>query len=89
MEKKPELLIIKCELLSKTGDTAEARNVLRTLENGGASNSDLNYVKGLIELYDGDSTKAKKFFTEGLKYDPDNQKLKTVLNNAKKGEQLK
>lgn len=40
-------------------------------------------------MYSGDSTKAKKFFTEGLKYDPDNQKLKTILNNAKKGEQLK
>jgi len=59
--------------------------MLRSLENGGVSNSDLNYLKGLIELYSGDSIKAKKFFTEGLKFDPDNLKLKAILNNAKKG----
>ena len=62
---------------------------MRRLENGGVSNGELNYLRGLIELYSGDSGKAKKFFMEGLKFDPDNQKLKTVLNNAKKGEQLK
>jgi len=82
-------MLIKCELLAKTGDTDEAKNVLRQLEGTGTSTSDTNYLRGLIELYSGDSTKAKKFFQEGLKYDPENDKLKKIHKNATKGEQLK
>ena len=89
VQNRPDLLLIKCELLAKTGDTDEAKNVLKNAEGSGASTGDINYLRGLIELYSGDSGKAKKYFMEGLKYDPDNEKLKKTYNNAKKGEQLK
>lgn len=46
--------------------------MLRMLEGSGGSSTDVNYLKGLIELYSGDSGKAKRHFQEGLKYDPDN-----------------
>jgi hypothetical protein len=47
------------------------------------------YVKGLIELNSGDSNRAKKFFSEGMRLDPDNQKIRQSLLKAKKGEALK
>lgn len=50
---------------------------------------DFWYLKGIIELYGGESGRAKKFFTEGLRLDPDNQKCKKALYTAKKCEQLK
>jgi hypothetical protein len=28
------------------------------------------YLKGIIELYNGDSVKAKKYFAEGMRLDP-------------------
>lgn len=28
------------------------------------------YLKGIIELYSGDSAKAKNYFTEGIRLDP-------------------
>lgn len=62
VQSRPDLLLIKCELLAKTGDTDEAKNVLRQVEGSGGTNTDVNYLKGLIELYSGDSGKAKKHF---------------------------
>ena len=48
--------------MAKTGDIDEAKNVIKTIESNGSTASDINYLKGLIELYSGDSNKAKRFF---------------------------
>ena len=39
---------------------------------------------GMIELYGGQSGRAKKFFIEGMRLDPDNNKCRLSLNKAKK-----
>ena len=52
-------------------------------------NPDFWYLKGIIELYGGESFRAKKFFTEGMRLDPDHKKCRLALNTAKKCEQLK
>lgn len=54
-----------------------------------SGNPDMWYLKGIIELYGGDSLRAKKLFAEGMRLDPDNQKCRLALNKAKKCEQLK
>ena len=48
IQSRPDLLLIKCELLAKTGDTDEAKNILRMVEGNNGSSSDINYLKGLI-----------------------------------------
>jgi len=76
--------------LAKTGDTTEALTLLKTIRVGLDQHSpDFWYLKGIIELYSGESGRAKKFFTEGLRLDPDHKKCKLALYNAKKCEQLK
>jgi DnaJ family protein C protein 7 len=52
----------------KTGETDEARNLLNSLHN--ENTPDFYYLKGIIELYSGDSTKAKKYFSDGMRLDP-------------------
>ena len=42
-----------------------------------------------MELNSGDSNKAKKYFIEGMRLDPDNDKIRKSLTKAKKGEALK
>ena len=37
------------------------------------------YLKGLIELYSGDSAKAKGYFSEGMRLDPKNAKCHKAL----------
>ena len=37
------------------------------------------YLKGLIELYSGDSAKAKSYFSEGIRLDPSNEKCHKAL----------
>lgn len=32
------------------------------------------YLKGIIELYSGDSAKAKSYFSEGMRLNPENIK---------------
>ncbi len=56
---------------------------------GSANDPDFYYLKGIIELYSGDSAKAKKHFADGLQLDPDHSKCKECLNKAKKCEKLK
>ncbi len=76
--------------MAKTGDTTEALTLLKTIRVGLDQQSpDFWYLKGLIELYGGDSSRAKKFFTEGMRLDPDQKKCRLALNTAKKCEQLK
>jgi DnaJ family protein C protein 7 len=53
------------------------------------ANPDFWYLKGIIELYSGDSGKAKKFFIEGMRLDPDHNGCRLALIKAKKCEQLK
>ena len=54
------------------------------------SNSpDIYFLRGIIYLYSDNCEKAKRMFTEGLRYDPDDQKCKSALKNVKKLEQLK
>jgi DnaJ family protein C protein 7 len=77
---------MKVEMLAKTGNADEARNLLRGVDIAGP---DGFYLKGIIELYGGDSAKAKKMFQEGMRQDPDNNKCRLALNKAKKSEQLK
>lgn len=79
----------KVECLAKTGDTSGASTLLKTISIATQSNPDFWYLKGIIELYGGESLRAKKFFTEGMRLDPDNNKCRLALNKAKKCEQLK
>ena len=82
------MLIIKTEILAKMGEIDEANSNFRKIDST-TRQAEAMYLKGLIELNSGDSNKAKKFFLEGMKYDPDNQKIRQVLLKAKKGEALK
>lgn len=50
---------------------------------------EIYYLKGIIELYGGDSAKAKKYLSDGMKMDPGHVKCQIALNNAKKCEQYK
>jgi DnaJ family protein C protein 7 len=50
---------------------------------------DIYYLKGLIELYQGNSERAKKVLIDGMKLDPDNKKCREALKNARKCEELK
>jgi len=47
-------------------------------------NPDTWYLKGIIELYGGASSKAEKIFREGMRLDPDNKKCRLALNKAKR-----
>lgn len=79
----------KVECLAKTGDTPSALTLLKTIPMATQANPDFWYLKGIIELYGGESGRAKKFFIEGMRLDPDNNKCRLALNKAKKCEQLK
>lgn len=83
------LKMFKVECLAKTGDTAGALTLLKSIPAVSNSNPDFWYLKGIIELYGGESARAKKFFVEGMRLDPDNNKCRLALNKAKKCEQLK
>jgi hypothetical protein len=53
----------KVECLAKTGDTTEALTLFKQLKVGLDQNCpDFWYLKGIIELYGGESGRAKKFF---------------------------
>lgn len=54
-----------------------------------ANTPDIFFLRGIIYLYNDNTDKAKKMFTEGLRLDPDDQKCKNALRNVKKLEQLK
>lgn len=82
------LKVYRIEALAKTGNTDEAAKLLGSLP-GSSNDPDVHYLKGIIELYSGDSAKAKKHFTEGLQLDPDHSKCKQCLNKSKKCEKLK
>lgn len=56
------LKLYKVEVLALKGMTEEALTLLKSVSAAG-SNPDIFYLKGLIELYSGDSAKAKNFFT--------------------------
>lgn len=47
------------------------------------------YLKGIIELYSGDSAKAKSYFSEGIRLDPENSKCQKALSKANKCERFK
>ena len=54
----------KVECLAKTGDTTEALTLCKSIRVGLDQHSpDFWYLKGIIELYGGESARAKKFFT--------------------------
>jgi DnaJ family protein C protein 7 len=52
-------------------------------------NPDFWFLMGLIDLYGGNSLKAKKCFAEGIRLDPEHEKCRLSLAKAKKCEQLK
>ena len=47
------------------------------------------YLKGIIDLYNGNSERAKKILIDGMKVDPDNKKCREALRKARKCEELK
>lgn len=54
----------KVEALAKTGEVTEALTLLKTIPVGNDQQSpDFWYLKGIIELYGGESSRAKKYFT--------------------------
>jgi DnaJ family protein C protein 7 len=69
--------------MAKTGDTANALTLLKSISIATNQSPDTWYLKGIIELYGGDSARAKKFFMEGMRLDPDNTKCRLSLNKAK------
>jgi DnaJ family protein C protein 7 len=76
--------------LAKTGDTTEALTLVKTIRVGlDQQCPDFWYLKGIIELYGGESARAKKYFAEGMRLDPDHKKCRLALNNAKQCEKLK
>lgn len=77
----------RIEALAKTGATEQAEKLLKQIPH--SNDPDLYYLKGLIELYSGDSAKAKKNFVEGLQFAPDHVKCKDCLHKAKTCEKLK
>lgn len=77
----------KIEALAKTGATDEADKLLKQLPH--SNDPDLFYLKGLIELYSGDSGKAKNHFVQGLQFAPDHAKCKDCLHKAKACQKLK
>ena len=77
----------RVECLAKTGQTHEAKDLLSSIHN--ENTPDFFYLKGIIELYSGDSNKAKKHFADGLRLDPDNHKCQRALNKAKRCEAFK
>ena len=60
--------------MAKTGVTDEALTLLKSIPS--SADPDISYLKGIIELYSGDSGKAKKYFLEGLQLDPEHRKCK-------------
>jgi DnaJ family protein C protein 7 len=56
------------ECLAKTGETNESSALLNSIHN--ENTPEFYYLKGIIELYSGDSSKAKKYFSEGIKLEP-------------------
>lgn len=77
-------MIIKAQFLAKKGEVDEATSLLRKIDTTTRAAESM-YLRGLIELNSGDSNKAKKFFTEGMRLDPDNQRIRQALLKAKKG----
>lgn len=78
------------ECLAKTGDTTEALTLAKSIRVGLDQHCpDFWYLKGIIELYGGESGRAKKFFSEGMRLDPDHKKCRSALITAKRCEQLK
>ena len=75
------------ECLAKTGQTNEANSLLSSIHN--ENTPDFYYLKGIIELYSGDSNKAKKHFSDGIRLDPENAKCQRALNKAKRCESYK
>lgn len=81
------LKMYKIEALAKTGATEEAENLLKEIPH--SDDPDLYYLKGIIQLYSGDSAKAKANFTKGLQLAPDHVKCKDCLHKAKTCQKLK
>lgn len=81
------LKLNRVECLAKTGETNEAKLLLSTIRND--NTPDIYYLKGIIELYSGDSSKAKKHFADGMKLDPENAKCHRALNKANRCESYK
>lgn len=79
-----QLKMYKVQSLAKTGDTADALTLIKTIPIAHTGNPDFWYLKGIIELYGGDSSRAKKYFAEGLRLDPDHNNCRLSLNKAKK-----
>lgn len=83
------LKLYKVECMAKTGDTVGALTILKPIPIASNQQPDFWYLKGIIELYGGDSGRAKKFFQEGMRLDPDNTKCRLALNKSKNCERLK
>lgn len=54
--------MFKVECMAKTGDTSGALTLLKSIASATNQNPDTWYLRGIIELYGGDSARAKKFF---------------------------
>ena len=59
------------------------------LQSSYGTTPDVYYLKGLIEMYNGNSEKAKSVLIDAMRIDPDNTKCRDLLKRAKLSEQLK
>lgn len=84
-----EAQIIQVESMIKLGLSQQASNNLTKIQNLIGNVPDLYYLKGLLELYEGNTERAKKILLDGMKLDPDNKKCREALKKARKCEELK
>ncbi|CAD8145329.1 unnamed protein product [Paramecium pentaurelia] len=84
-----EIQILFVECLAKCGENERASKWLMQIQSEHGTTPDVYYLKGIIDLYNGNSERAKKILIDGMKVDPDNKKCREALKKARKCEELK
>lgn len=58
--------------------TDSANKIFQSIGSDSIANADAYYIKGIIELYSGNSERANKLFRKGMELDPDNSKCRNA-----------
>lgn len=81
--------IVYIECMAKVGETDRASKWLMQLQSEHGSTPDVYYLKSIIDLYNGNSERAKKILLDGMRIDPDNKKCRELLKLVRRCEELK
>lgn len=84
-----DVKILQIECLAKMGCAEKSNEVLVQMSSELSNSPDIYFLRGIIYLYNDNIDRAKKMFTEGLRFDPDDEKCHNALKNVKKLEHLK